>query len=66
MREFGCMPPEGTRVAARDGTADVRHMILPMRPSGTEGMDVEELSGLVTRGPLIGVNAPRTPAAAQA
>jgi nitrile hydratase len=41
-------------------------MVLPMRPPGTEGMDEEELADLVTRDALIGVNVPRTPAAAQA
>ncbi len=66
MREFGFVPPEGTRVAVHDSTADVRYMVLPMRPPGTEGMVEEELSGFVTRDSLIGVNVPRTPAAAQA
>jgi nitrile hydratase len=66
MREFGFVPPEGTRVAVHDSTADVRYMVLPMRPPGTEGMDEEELADLVTRDALIGVNVPRTPAAAQA
>jgi nitrile hydratase len=63
MREFGFVPPEGTRVAVHDSTADVRYMVLPMRPPGTEGMDEAELAGLVTRDSLIGVGVPRTPAA---
>jgi len=61
MREFGFEPPEGTRVAVHDSTADVRYMVLPMRPPGTEGMDEGELAGLVTRDALIGVGVPRTP-----
>ena len=65
MREFGFEPPEDTRVAVHDSTADVRYMVLPMRPPGTEGMDEEELSDLVTRDSLIGVGVPRTPAGAQ-
>ena len=63
MREFAFVPPEGTRVAVHDSTADVRYMVLPMRPPGTEGMDEAELAGLVTRDSLIGVGVPRTPAA---
>jgi nitrile hydratase subunit alpha len=62
MREFGFVPPEGTRVAVHDSTADVRYMVLPMRPPGTEGMGEEELAGLVTRDCLIGVGVPRPPA----
>ena len=61
MREFGFEPPEGTRVAVHDSTADVRYMVLPMRPAGTDGMDEEELSGLVTRDALIGTGVPAAP-----
>jgi nitrile hydratase subunit alpha len=59
MREFGFEPPEGIEVVVHDSTADVRYMVLPMRPPGTEGMDEEELAGLVTRDSLVGVNVPR-------
>jgi nitrile hydratase len=59
MREFGYVPPDGTRVAVHDSTADVRYMVLPMRPPGTEGMDKGKLAGLVTRDCLEGVNVPR-------
>lgn len=64
MREFGFEPPDGTRVAVHDSTADVRYMVLPMRPPGTEGMNEGMLAALVTRDALIGVDIPRTPAAA--
>ncbi|QIN82113.1 nitrile hydratase subunit alpha [Rubrobacter tropicus] len=64
MREFGFEPPGETRVAVHDSTADVRYMVLPMRPPGTEGLDEEGLADLVTRDCLIGVNVPRTPALA--
>ena len=60
MREFGFEPPEGVEVLVHDSTADVRYMVLPMRPPGTEGMDEEELAGLVTRNSLVGVNVPRS------
>ncbi|MEJ7841984.1 MAG: nitrile hydratase subunit alpha [Rubrobacter sp.] len=66
MSEFGFEPPEGTRVAVHDSTADVRYMVLPMRPAGTGGMDEEGLAGLVTRDCLIGVDVPRARAKAGA
>jgi nitrile hydratase subunit alpha len=62
MREFGFEPPEGVEVLVHDSTADVRYMVLPMRPCGTEGMDEEQLAELVTRDSLVGVNVPRAPA----
>ena len=61
MREFGFEPPEATRVAVHDSTADVRYMVLPMRPPGTDGMDEDELAALVTRDSLIGTGVPATP-----
>jgi nitrile hydratase len=60
MREFGFEPPEAVEVIVHDSTADVRYMVLPMRPSGTEDMGEEELASLVTRDSLVGVSVPRT------
>ena len=59
MREFGFEPPDGVEVVVHDSTADVRYMVLPMCPPGTEGLDEENLAALVTRDALIGVNVPR-------
>ena len=59
MREFGFEPPEGVEVIVHDSTADVRYMVFPMRPPGTEGMNGEELAELVTRDSLVGVDVPR-------
>ena len=59
MREFGFEPPEGVDVAVHDSTADVRYMVLPMRPPGTEDLGEEELARLVTRDSLVGVEVPR-------
>ena len=59
MREFGFEPPEDVEVIVHDSTADVRYMVLPMRPPGTEDMKEDELAGLVTRDSLVGVNVPR-------
>jgi nitrile hydratase subunit alpha len=59
MREFGFDPPEDVEVLVHDSTADVRYMVLPMRPPGTEGLDEEALAELVTRDCLVGVSVPR-------
>jgi nitrile hydratase subunit alpha len=59
MREFGFEPPGGVEVVVHDSTADVRYMVLPRRPPGTEGLDEPALAALVTRDALIGVNVPR-------
>ena len=61
MREFGFELPDGVEVVVHDSTADIRYMVLPMRPPATEGMGEEELAELVTRDSLIGVSAPREP-----
>ena len=64
MREFGFEPEEGVEVAVHDSTADVRYMVLPIRPPGTDDMTEEELASLVTRDALVGVNVPRATATA--
>ena len=61
MKEFGLEIPENVRVAVHDSSADVRYMVLPMRPPGTKGMNEEELTGLITRDALIGVSVPSEP-----
>jgi nitrile hydratase subunit alpha len=61
MREFGFEPPEDVEVLVHDSTADVRYMVLPKRPSGTEDLDEEELARLVTRDSLVGVSVPQAP-----
>ena len=59
MREIGFEPPEGVEVLVHDSTADVRYMVLPMRPPGTENLSEEVLAELVTRDSLVGVSVPR-------
>jgi len=59
LAEFGTEIDTDRQVRVHDSTADMRYMILPMRPTGTEGMSEEELAGLVTRDSLIGVTVPR-------
>jgi nitrile hydratase alpha subunit len=62
MREFGLEVGDDVEVAVHDSSADIRYMVLPMRPPGTEGMSEEELAQLVTRDCLIGANVPLEPA----
>ena len=59
LAEFGTEIAEEVEVRVHDSTADMRYMVLPMRPEGTEGMKEEELARLVTRDSLIGVAQPR-------
>ena len=59
LAEFGTEIDLDRRIRVHDSTADMRYMILPMRPAGTEGMSEEELAELVTRDSLIGVTVPR-------
>jgi nitrile hydratase len=61
MREFGFEPPEDVEVLVHDSTADVRYMVLPMRPPDTEDLGEEELARLVTRDSLVGVSVPLAP-----
>jgi nitrile hydratase len=58
MREFGQQVPDDVEVRVHDSTADIRYLVLPLRPAGTEGMREEELQKLVTRDSLIGASAP--------
>ena len=62
MREFGLHVDEDVVVRVVDSTADLRYLVLPRRPSGSEGMPEAELAGLVTRDSMIGVGEARRPA----
>lgn len=55
LREFGTELPADTEVRVWDSTSEVRFMVLPERPAGTDGMSEEELAALVTRDAMIGV-----------
>jgi nitrile hydratase len=63
LAEFGVHLPETTRIRVWDSTAEVRYLVIPMRPEGTEGMSEEELSELVTRDSMIGTGLARQPEA---
>jgi nitrile hydratase len=55
LAEFGTRLPEDVDIRVHDSTADMRYMVLPLRPRGTDGWDEERLAALVTRDSLIGV-----------
>ena len=54
LADFGVTLPESTAVRVWDSTAEIRYLVLPQRPAGTEGMDEEELMELVSRESMIG------------
>ena len=55
LREMGLELPAETQILVRDSSSEVRWLVLPQRPAGTEGLSEEELAGLVTRDALVGV-----------
>ncbi len=57
LAEFGLELPAGTEIVVHDTSAESRHMVLPMRPAGTDGLGEVELAALVTRDGLIGTAA---------
>jgi nitrile hydratase len=61
LREFGLELPEDTEVRVWDSNAELRYLVLPARPEGTEGLSEDELADLVTRDSMIGVGVPRSP-----
>ena len=61
LREFGLELDEDVEVRVVDSTADVRYIVIPRRPPGTEGLDEEELAALVTRDSMVGVTEPAPP-----
>ncbi|WP_372425720.1 nitrile hydratase subunit alpha [Salinarimonas chemoclinalis] len=65
LAEFGVTLPETTAIRVWDSTAEVRYLVVPMRPEGTDGLDVEGLSDLVTRDSMIGTGLARAPGAAR-
>jgi len=64
LREFGVDLPESVEIRIWDSSAELRYLVLPERPAGTEGLSEAELAGLVTRDAMIGVAVVRSPAPA--
>lgn len=61
LADFGVTLPESTQIKVWDSTAEVRYLVVPMRPEGTDGMSQEELASLVTRDSMIGTGLARRP-----
>ena len=61
LAEFGLRIAESTQIRVHDSTADMRYIVLPMRPRGTEGWSEERLASLVNRDCMIGVAVPNGP-----
>ena len=61
LREFGIDVPETTQVRVWDSNAELRYLVLPQRPQGTEGMTEAQLAELVTRNSMIGTGLPKAP-----
>ena len=54
LRDFGLALPDEVAVRVWDSTAEIRYLVLPERPAGTENMNVEQLADLVTRDSMVG------------
>ncbi len=54
LKEFGVEPDEKVQVRVVDSTSEIRYLVIPVRPKGTENMDEEELTALITRDSMIG------------
>jgi nitrile hydratase len=63
LEEFGTKIADGVELRVRDSTADLRYLVVPKRPEGTEGMSEEQLVGLVSRDAMIGVAHVKPPVA---
>lgn len=55
LREFGLEIPEAVQLRVHDSTADMRYIVIPARPEGTENMSEQQLAALVSRDSMIGV-----------
>jgi nitrile hydratase len=55
LREFGLELPDSVTVRVHDSTADMRYLVLPLRPARTEGWSEDRLAALATRDSMIGV-----------
>ena len=62
LSEFGVTLPDGKQVSVWDSTAEIRYLVIPERPPGSEALSEEQLAGLVTRDSMIGTGFPKAPA----
>ena len=61
LKEFGTVLPDDVTVRVHDSNADMRYVVVPMRPAGTEGWSEDKLAALVTRDSMIGTGLPKQP-----
>jgi len=61
LAEFGVTLPEDKKIRVWDSTSEMRYLVIPQRPAGTEGLDAEALADLVTRDSMIGTGLALTP-----
>ncbi|GGK60042.1 nitrile hydratase subunit alpha [Ornithinimicrobium pekingense] len=61
LADFGVTLPQDMQIKVWDSTAEVRYLVVPMRPEGTEGLSQEQLTALVTRDSMIGTGLARAP-----
>jgi nitrile hydratase len=61
LEEFGVALPTDVEIRVVDSTADMRYLVVPVRPADTEGLSAEQLAGLVTRDSMIGVALAKAP-----
>jgi nitrile hydratase alpha subunit len=59
LKEFGTVLPASVAIRVHDSNADMRYVVVPMRPAGTEGWTEEQLASILTRDTLVGVALPR-------
>jgi len=62
LKEFGVTLPENTEVRVWDSTAEMRYLVIPMRPVGTDGLTEEQLADLISRDSMIGTAQAQVPA----
>jgi nitrile hydratase len=58
LKEFGTVLPDNVAVRVHDSNADMRYVVVPMRPNATAGWSEEQLAALLTRDALVGVTVP--------
>ena len=66
LADFGVTVPSSKEMCVWDSTAEIRYLVIPQRPSGTDGWSAERLAALVTRDSMIGTGLAREPSAAGA
>jgi len=59
LRDFGVELPPQTEIRVWDSTAELRYLVIPLRPEGTDGWSEEQLADLVTRDSMVGTGFPK-------